>query len=686
MRFIFLNLKSYFTFLTLLFVFPAVLWGQQDSLWDIWKDSKNEDSTRLIALDKIIWNKLMLTNPDSAYMLAKQQYEFAKEKKLKHYVAWALNSQGVASRLLGNYRKAIAYALENIKLQLELGNQNGLASAYNNLGLIYFYLENNEKAIDAYEKSLAINEKINDSKNIALNLGNIALLHYANGDLEKALKFNLRSLQIREKIGDRHGMAIAMNNIGNIYQTLKNYDNALDYYDDALKIYIDIEDLQGLSNNYNNIGSVYLELNDLKNAFQFSNSSLRIAKQINAILEIRNAANTLYQIYKKENNFTKALEMHELYLVMKDSIVKKENQNEILNQEYRIRFTLDSLRTEDEKLIMSANLQLKDVKIQQGKTQRYYLIGGLLTLFLFIGFVYNRYLNSQKQNAIIETKKKELEIQKEIIEKRQKEVSDSIKYAKRLQDAILPDYKFIQQYFDDSFLFYRPKDVVSGDFYWLEKKGDLLFIAVADCTGHGVPGALVSVVCHNMLNRAVNEFQLTNPAAILNKTRELVIETFAKKGDVVSDGMDIALCVFDIKNNQMQYAGANNAVWIVRKNEMITPSFSDIYKIEKNESYSLLELKATKQPIGNYPLLKPFSNVNFELQKNDCIYLFSDGFADQFGGNSGKKLMSKPFKRILLKHQELNMKDQSNLLIQTFENWKGSHEQVDDICILGIKI
>jgi len=686
MRLIFLNLKSCFTFLTLLLVFPSVHWGQQDSLWNIWKDSNKEDTTRLIALDKIIWNKLMLTNPDSAYVLADQQYEFAKEKKLKHYVAWALNSKGVASRLLGNYRKAIAYTLENIKLQLELGNQNGLASAYNNLGLIYFYLENNEKAIDAYEKSLAINEEINDSKNIALNLGNIALLHYANGDLEKALKFNLRSLQIREKIGDRHGMAIAMNNIGNIYQSLKNYDNALDYYDDALKIYLDLEDLQGLSNNYNNIGSVYLELNDLKNAFQFSNSSLSIAKQINAILDIRNAANTLYQIYKKENNYKKALEMHELYLIMKDSIVKKENQNEILNQEYRIKFTLDSLRIEDEKLIMSTNLQLKDVKIQQGKTQRYYLIGGLLTLFLFIGFVYNRYLNSQKQNAIIETKKIELEIQKEIIEKRQKEVSDSIKYAKRLQDAILPDYQIIQQYFEDFFLIYRPKDVVSGDFYWLEKKDDLLFIAVADCTGHGVPGALVSVVCHNMLNRAVNEFQLTNPAAILNKTRELVIETFAKKGDVVSDGMDIALCVFDIKNNQMQYAGANNAAWIVRKNDIEAPTFSDRYKIEKNESYALLELKATKQPIGNYPLLEPFSNLNFELQKNDCIYLFSDGFADQFGGNSGKKLMSKPFKRILLKHQELNMKDQANLLIRTFENWKGSHEQVDDICILGIKI
>jgi len=675
-----MNLKN--LLLQIIMVLPFALSGQKNSLWAMWNDKNAQDSNRLKALDKIIWEHYLFSMPDSAYYWSKEEYKFATEKKLKKFQGWALNNQGVAMRLQGNYRKAIDYTIENIKLQEELGNKPGLASALNNLGLIYFYLENFPKALEFYEKSLAINQEINRKSDIALNIGNIALLYSTIGELEKAIKLNLQSLKIREELNDKQGMAIAYNNLGNIYQDINEFDNALYYYEKASIIYEEINDQQGLANVLNNIGTVYKEMGSIDKAFKYSERSLQLAQKTGSVLETKNASNTLYLLHRSKGNNAKALAMHELYVSIKDSILKKESQNDILNQEYRLKFTLDSARIEDEKKLISAQLDVQKAEIKQAQTQRYALTGGILVLLVFGGFVYNRFRVSQKQKSIIEAKKAEVEIQKEIIEKRQKEVTDSINYAKRLQDAILPDMKLIQNKFKESFIIYQPKDVVSGDFYWIEKKGNQIFLAVADCTGHGVPGALVSVVCYNMLNRAVNEFRLKEPALILDKTRELVIETFATKDIAVSDGMDIALCVIDLDKMKLKYAGANNSFWLVRKSENNELENRNL----KLNNFELIEFKADKQPIGVYIIMQNFSQTLIDIQPGDSIYLSSDGFADQFGGEKGKKFMSKQLKRLILTFQENTMTEQEKQIQKTFFDWKGNLEQVDDVCIVGIKL
>lgn len=317
-------------------------------------------------------------------------------------------------------------------------------------------------------------------------------------------------------------------------------------------------------------------------------------------------------------------------------------------------------------------------------------------------------LNNAETYRNIESAKSEITSQKNIVEEKQKEILDSIEYALRIQTAILPPQKIVKQHLENSFILYKPKDIVAGDFYWMEtvrlddglisvlaneknvKVSDkqmselaneselinnqlinslanqLILFAACDCTGHGVPGAMVSVVCHNALNRAVHEFGLTEPAAILDKTAEIVVENFSKSEEEIKDGMDISLCAYNPSTNQLKWAGANNPLWLFRNGEFV-------------------ETKADKQPIGMNEDHHPFTNHSFNLQQGDTIYIFSDGFADQFSP-ADKKLMKKNFKNILLSIQNKTMQEQHEYLNNFIENWKGNMEQTDDILVIGVKI
>jgi serine phosphatase RsbU (regulator of sigma subunit) len=283
---------------------------------------------------------------------------------------------------------------------------------------------------------------------------------------------------------------------------------------------------------------------------------------------------------------------------------------------------------------------------------------------VFAIFIWVSFQRKRKDNLLIAQ-------QKELVDIKNKEIMDSISYAKRIQNAILPPAKLVKEFLKDSFILYKPKDVVAGDFYWMETVGEKVLFAAADCTGHGVPGAMVSVVCNNALNRSVRELGITDPGEILNKARSIVVEEFEKSDEEVKDGMDIAIC--SLEGNKLEYAGANNPLWIIRKGELI-------------------ETKADKQPIGHYYDPKPYTTHSFDLEPGDSIYVFTDGYVDQFGGESlpnakpgGKKFKSKAFKELLLSIQDKSMEEQKEILDDAFENWKGSLEQIDDVCVIGVK-
>ena len=261
----------------------------------------------------------------------------------------------------------------------------------------------------------------------------------------------------------------------------------------------------------------------------------------------------------------------------------------------------------------------------------------------------------------------EIRLARAKIEKQNEDITDSIRYAKRIQTAILPPQRIVKQYLEHSFIFYEPKDIVAGDFYWMETINDLVIFAACDCTGHGVPGAMVSVVCHNALFRATHEFELKKPSEILDKVEEIVTEYFKNSDDRIMDGMDISLCSYNNGAKILEWAGANNPLWIIRNSELI-------------------ETKANKQPIGINDMNQPFTNHTFQLFDGDCIYLFTDGFADQFGGSNEKKFMTKKFKETLIRNSSLPMADQGIELEKVFNDWKGKEEQVDDVLVIGVRI
>ena len=340
-------------------------------------------------------------------------------------------------------------------------------------------------------------------------------------------------------------------------------------------------------------------------------------------------------------------------------------------------------KTKKEKELERRNFEKQEIvrkaELEKEKFQKAILSGFIGFVILIAGFIFFSLQKNKKQSKIIIA-------QKHLVDEKQKEIIESITYAKRLQEAILPPQKFIDQYIKDNFILYKPKDLVAGDFYWAEVINDLFFIAAADSTGHGVPGAMVSVVCSNALNRSIKEFKETEPGKILDKTRELVIETFEKSANEVKDGMDISLLCIDTKNKNIFWSGAHNPLWYISHlpSTLRVPQGSGL--VAEALEATLTEIKADKQPIGKTVYPKPFITHQIDYEPNTTFYLFTDGFADQFGGPKGKKFMSKNFKEVLVANAHLPLSKQKEVLEHTFKNWVGDLEQVDDVCVIGIRI
>lgn len=305
----------------------------------------------------------------------------------------------------------------------------------------------------------------------------------------------------------------------------------------------------------------------------------------------------------------------------------------------------------------------------------------------FIAFVFAvySYLKIRASNKIIRKANDRVTQQSQIIEEKNHEIVDSINYAKRIQEAILPK-NHLKEDLANCFVFYKPKDIVSGDFFWYKKADNKYLIASVDCTGHGVPGGFMSMVGHSGLNRAVNEYNLRKPSEILEQLSEFVIESFDDdEGEgAIKDGMDAALCSIDLENSIVEYSGANNPLYIIKKNNNGSLE-KDNAGTKFKQLDNLFEIKGDRRPVGPSENKEHFTNYKLQLEKGDCIYFFTDGFPDQFGGPKGKKYMYKSFKRYLISISNLPVEEQQNKLEKEFSRWQGNHEQVDDICVIGVR-
>jgi serine phosphatase RsbU (regulator of sigma subunit)/DNA-binding CsgD family transcriptional regulator len=409
-------------------------------------------------------------------------------------------------------------------------------------------------------------------------------------------------------------------------------------------------------------------------------------------------------------NTKKALFHYKNYRDILDSLNSESNQRASIEEKFHHEYFKDSLIFAKESEISELALEKEksdrardkiknEKRIQKEQSDKQMLFGGigLMCLLTFVAFL--AYRGKRKANLMISLQKEEVETQRdlaneqrEIVEEKNKEITDSIKYAKRLQNAILPPPKIVKEWLTDSFLFYKPKDIVAGDFYWMEtghyieenRTRSLIYFAAADCTGHGVPGAMVSVVCANALNRAVKEFELSHPGQVLDKVSELVADSFKQSEENIRDGMDIALCALDLSEKTLFFSGANNPLY------RITGYSQKLMEIHPNSIHDnekmLIQYKGTRRGIGASDNKTEFETLEIKLEPGDAMYIFSDGFADQFGGENGKKYKYSQFKQFLLDTSSCPMEEQKSLLETEFNDWKRDLEQIDDVCILGIRI
>jgi len=637
-------------------------------------------------------------------------YLIQKENDDKPGMAGSLLNLGKIFRQQGNIPIALEKYHNALKIYIEINDKPGMAIAYNNIAYVYENQNEFIKAIEYYYKALKIYIEINDKSGSALCYSNLAYLYNthcelffvdSNKDCErqghiKAIELIKKSVEIQKESNDYEGLASSLNSLGNIYENYGDpYCNkldtecyklstqlAIDYYMRALQIRKEYNIKSGISISYESLAGIMFKQNKTEESYKYAVLSMQTAKELGFPENIMDAANILKKIYQKKGNYIKALESYELYIQMRDSITNEENKKSTYKKqfqiEYEIQATKDGLKHE-----------------QAINQQRMYTLSGFVG-FIFMIIVasvsYKALKNKKKANLLLEKKNAEIflqkeeilaqrdeievqrdivTLQKEKIEEIHKEVTDSINYAKRIQDALLPISDFARADLGEHFILFKPKNIVSGDFYWTTKLQDNLYVCVADCTGHGVPGAFMSMLGISFLNEIVINNHIEKPDLILNNLRILIIEALKQKGlqGEQKDGMDISFAVINTLTNQCNWAGANNPLIV------ISPNNSEI-----------IEIKPDKMPIAIYPEMKDFTNHSFTIENNSMIYLFSDGYSDQFGGPKGRKFMYKNFKELLIKQSKLQVGEQLKNFEETITKWIGNGSQTDDITVMGIRI
>lgn len=668
-----------------------------DSLWAIWNDTRQADTNRLKAMHRIAWHGYMFSQPDSAYHFAQLQYDFAEKKGSGRFMGNALNTQGTSFHIRGDYAKAIDHYALSLAIFEKIDHQRGISSTLSNMGGIYEQQGDLAKAIDCFARSLKIDEEMGDKEGIAANLNNIGNLYQDREDLGQAMDYHVRSLAIREEMNDMQGVAASLNNIGIIHRDMGNYDKAMANYTRSLAIVEELGDKDGIALTLNNIGIIHKERGDLEEAmFHYTRSlnvreemgdkrgiakslinivsiyqargdhertvshgtkALELARETGTVLVIMDAASILHQSYKALGNYSKALEMYELHIIMRDSIESEENQREVMRQRFQYDYdkkaALTALEQEKKDAIATEQLRRREIYLAAAAAITFLL--GIMSLMAFFA-----YRAKVKVNVLLEKKN-------HLILEQKKEITDSIEYAENIQRALLPHSDVLQAIFPDSLILFRPKDIVSGDFYWIHDLPDRVYFAVVDCTGHGVPGAFTSFIGTSALKRAVTDLGLVLPSDILLSLSDQVSEMLRSgKGIDVKDGMDLSLCCYFKERRELHFAGAYNPLWVLRNGEMEV-------------------IRADKHPIGNMSNHRPFTEHMIQIARGDAVYLFSDGFADQFGGANDKKIGSGKFRSTLTETADSSLMDQGMALASFFDEWKGKTEQIDDVCVMGVR-
>lgn len=626
----------------------------------------------------------------SEYMKAREYFDkglkIERELGNKAGEAIDLNKIGLVHFSLGDYPKALDFYFQAMKVNESADRKNGIAANLSNIGNVYMDEKDYPKALSYLFKALKLNQELNRKVGIAVNNGNIGLVYKSLGDHPKALTYFETALKLNEELDRKTGIAENLNNIGLIYKfkadssdntTVRNlnYSTALEYYSRSLKISEKTGDKGAVANVLDNIGSAYVSLKKYKEAYDNIYQALDLAILTGERYVLKRNYESLSDLYEKSNIRLqdtiggKLLNIEEMRLrskyyyqrsiAIRDELFSTENRKQLVQKEMNFEFEKKEAALKN---LQEKKDELAAVEKKKQKLLLFLISGVLLLVFVFSGFVFRSLRIAKKQKMIIEE-------QKLLVEEKNKDIIDSINYAKRIQDALLKEEEHISEHLPEHFIFLKSKDIVSGDFYWALEKQKHFYMAAVDCTGHGVPGAFMSMLGVAFLNEINATVEVLSPSEILNQLREKIVEELGqgRKELEAKDGMDISLVRFNLETRELQWAGANNPLYYILNGKW-------------------LEIKANKQPISYQENMQPFTNHSIQLETGSSFYLFTDGYADQFGGPSGKKFKSSQLKETLFAISNRPMKEQKIILKDTFETWKGELEQIDDVCIIGMKV
>lgn len=679
-------------FTVLFLMLSSTIFAQLDSILKVISAEKNPKSKieifinashyfsgkdlALVCAQKAYQHALVIDDYNLIAKAANQlSVEFYQKRKIdstKYYQELALenykksgNNEGLfevllnkTTVLISENKLELAFEInkELIELAESLDNKDKIANAYYKMGLLFQKINDTEKAISYFNKALKLYNQTKNWKEIEncyLFLGN-SNLDKSYNDL--AIEYFERGLEINTKTKDNIRKSDFLVGIGNVYYSLENDEKALYYYKEALsfKVKSSSSDLIAIKNN---IGAVLMQMERYKEAKPYF---IEVYFSTNEVRYRADIAFNLAEIYEQLGDCESSLDYLDIYTKLNDSLNNARYSKNLSEVEAKYQ----NEKKEEQNVLLKERLKNKSLQI-------YYALAGILLLSGLLFFIFRGLRQKQRANRLLEEKNKIIEEKSLIVEEQHKDITDSIKYAERIQKAILPPDKLWQNILPQSFVFYQPKDILSGDFYWIGDTPDHTFIAAADCTGHGVPGALMSIVNYNLLNKAILEQGLIDAGEILDGVNKWLTESLHQSFQeaTVRDGMDVSLCVIDKKTHRLNFAGAFNSIYIVKESEV-------------------KEMIPDKQPVGAFieDNIKPFTSHYYQLCKEDVVYMFTDGYADQFGGDKGKKFKYKKLQHTLTTINQKPFHEQKAIVSKLINDWKGGLEQVDDMLLLGFKI
>lgn len=678
--------------------------------------SNRSEKMKTQAYMVIAVNYFILQKFDSAEYYYKKSIVYGEKKNDLKILSNAYNNLALVYMDKSEFKPALEFLNKALDVRNKLKNKKTVAETYDNIGLLYQAVADYPKALEYQFKSLAIAEKIQDEKLMSTCYHNLAITFDKHGEHAKSLQYSFKALNLIKDTTNHYETGLTLSNISLAYNLVGLPFSSYLYLQKSLKHTYALGDFRASLTSYNNLGMLFLHADDsLKNYLKLSPAQCRdsalyyfdkviyLNKSEYNYRSICNAYLNRSELFKMENNFKEAkisalkalenaekTEAYELiqkiykelsdlsaallqmddayhyltkYYAVREKVYNIQNSNELTRQElnhaYNKRHLADSLIRVKEKQLDQERINQQEAIIKEKEFRMYLLYGGIGLVLLFSYFLYNRI-------KLINLQKKTIEDQKAIVEEKQKEITDSINYAKRIQFSLLAHENILRKNLQEYFVLFQPKDIVSGDFYWCTSKinehGKIdFYLAICDCTGHGVPGAFMSLLNISFLNEAITEKNILQPHLILNHVRKRLIENM----EGGQDGMDAILVKFS--ENKIEYAAAHNRPILIKNGV-------------------LEELPADKMPVGKSDSEKSFSLYEINAEKGDCLYFYTDGFADQFGGTKGKKFKYSNLNKLLLENHTADLKEQSETLNQKFDAWKGDLEQVDDVCIIGVKI